>query len=80
MVKKMKIERVPLREPKPGADAIYPWRELKIGQSFFVAVGDRNARKKQQKLGTLAAAIKRRHGLAFATRREPQGVRVHRIK
>lgn len=66
---------------RPGAQPLYPWASMEVGDQFFVKATDgEDARNRQQRLCTLGIAFGKRTGKKFATRRVPGGVRVFRIK
>ena len=57
--------------PIPGPREKYPWKKLKIGESFFI----------DSKYGySIAYTTGKRHKLKIAIRKEKQGYRVWRIK
>lgn len=65
---------IPIPEPKKGGPRKFPWRFMKIGDSFLVE-GDRN----QSNISALASQAARRLNMKFTTRKEDSGIRVWRI-
>jgi hypothetical protein len=79
------IETVPLplkRNSARGSTPIYPFAELRAGQSFLVPLGKRSATTLQSTLLNCIANYKKTTGAKsqFTTRREAGGVRVFRTK
>ena len=62
----------PIKRPM-SRDRIYPWRKMKIGQSFHVAGA------KIERLVSRAGAYGKRHNMKFTCRTMDGGVRVFRI-
>lgn len=65
--------------PEPGAGrkkgvSKYPFAQMKVGDSFFVAG------KKQEKFHSAMACTRRAQGFRFATRTVEGGIRIWRIK
>ncbi len=85
MARKPKItvqSGIPLPNPdSPRGRSIYPWREMSVGDSFFVK-GDPN--KKNPISGGAVGSAARRLGVKFAmryvTERGQKGIRVWRVK
>lgn len=75
-----KIEKsVPVPASLAGRRAKYPWRDMDVGDSFFVPLNG------EQRLTDLRSQVSRAAYSAFgkggsATRQEGNGVRVWRIK
>lgn len=59
---------------RTGRAPIYPWREMEIGDSFFLPDIEPHL------ISSLAAGAAQRTGRKFATRIEGDGVRVWRIR
>ncbi len=72
----LKIDKgVPLPEPMfGGRTSKYPWRQMEVGDSFFVLGGARN------NLNLAASANKHHAPKRFAARSVEGGVRVWRIE
>jgi hypothetical protein len=70
---------IPLPPPprSGGANCKYPWMEMNVGDSFFVAT-DGSQRAKQRV--AMAASQRRKHGQRFAMRSVEGGVRVWRVE
>jgi hypothetical protein len=66
-------ERVPI-PPKPAP--IYPWKQMNVGDSFFVECS--NIRRYVNFHSTASRAAKR-NGIKLTLRREGSGIRVWRI-
>ncbi len=70
--------------PRRGAKAKYPWREMEVGDRFFVEFSLREreipaeARKCAQRVAKAAYMAGVRHGRKYKTLREMGGVRVWR--
>lgn len=64
---------IPIPKNNRGCKGIYPWRDMEVGQSFFVARG--NVRT----LNSSAGCASRRLGRKFISRVMDGGVRVWRI-
>lgn len=60
--------------------AKYPWREMAVGQSFFVKNRSGDGRRTHQHMCSVAWAAKKRLGMKFSTRRVEGGVRVWRLE
>lgn len=77
--KPIKIERGIPMPPKgiggPGRPRMYPWDDMKVGDSFFVP----SIRSSANIASSKGIAMKRT-GFAFSTRSVEGGVRVWRIK
>lgn len=68
-------KNVPLPEsPRRGRNAIYPWRELGVGDSFFVADP-----RDSGVLRNLVCITGKRLNRKFTCRKEPGGFRVWRV-
>ena len=63
--------------PVPPDRAIYPWKEMAIGDSFFVP--DRPD-KPSQNMSAVAAITGKRMGTRYKVQREPGGARVWRVE
>ena len=79
-----KIEKgipVPRAANAPGGrDSIFPLRELKVGDSFFVPCAKKEMAKTQQRLTTaIYNWARKRKGFKGTTRRMAKGIRVWRI-
>jgi len=64
---------IPMPDPKMGRKPKYPWRQMKVGDSFFVP--DR----KTNFIAGIAWNQTRRHGTKWACRAIDGGVRVWRM-
>ena len=53
----------------------YPWREMKVGDSFFVA-----GEKDTHRMASAANGIRKLLKMEFVTRTEKGGVRVWRVR
>lgn len=53
--------------------AFYPWKQMEVGDSFFVTG------RKQQHLSAQASVVGKKLGVKFVTRKEGDGVRVWRM-
>ena len=71
-------EKVPMPKPRLGG-AKYPWGEMKVGDSFFVAVENEQPSTVQGTVAGSARAYGKKHGNKFTTRIIDGGVRVWRI-
>lgn len=83
---KFAIEKgVPLPPRRTGAGsgrpAVYPWREMEVGDSFAVPFGDRSARKALVSMTRSASDARRRigGGVRFSCRTEGDCVRIWRV-
>ena len=65
---------IPIPEPRFGRRPKYPWRQMQIGDSFFVP------KKKTPFMAGIAWNQKRRHGTEWTCRAEDGGVWVLRVK
>jgi hypothetical protein len=65
-------EGVPFPGSASGRPSIYPVRELEVGQSFFVPLGDRKV------LSVVCSRIKKLTGRDYTVRRVEGGIRVWR--
>ena len=65
---------VPLPNPEQKGPSKYPFRRMKIGQSFFAKLAD------YAKLRCAAYYYKQKHGMRFSVRLQDKGVRVWRTK
>jgi hypothetical protein len=75
-----KIEKKVPTPPKPtNSRAKYPWREMDIGDSFFVPCKKEDMVKFRKSLGACACAPKLKP-LKFTVRYVDGGVRVWRVK
>lgn len=80
------IERgVPIPPPRckeggkrKGGKRVYPWREMKPGDSFFVAVEPSSVNRIQSQLSTIGAHQRDWTGKSYTTRIVEGGVRVWR--
>ncbi len=70
-------ERVPVPKPRLGGGK-YPWGEMKVGDSFFVAVDKEPPSAVQGTVSGSARAYGKKHGQKFTTRIVDGGVRVWR--
>jgi hypothetical protein len=70
-----KIEKGIPRVSKQGVPRKYPWREMDVGDSFFV--GNRSIQHMSSCAGTAAKSIG--GGVKFSTGKENGGTRVWRI-
>lgn len=66
------------RQAAGGRPAIYPWREMGVGDSFLVSLNGDTTRKVQRRMTSLASAAAQRLGFRFSTRIVDGGVRVWR--
>ena len=94
MVTKITVDKdfpIPENAGNKGRPLLYPWKEMEIGDSFFVPLDMMNEVKKNKTIiqlrGQLANTAYRygqRHDKIFATRQEGdahnKGVRVWRIR
>ena len=68
-------KKVPIPEVTGrGRKAIYPWKQMKVGDSFFVP------NKTTQQFGASLGQARLRLKMKFTQRTEKSGVRVWRIK
>ena len=65
----------PIKRPMKvkGRETVYPWRKVKVGQSFHVPGA------KIEAMASLASAYGKRHDMKFTCRTMDGGVRVFRI-
>lgn len=69
----IKIEKgVPV--PSPPMRAKYPFKDMEVGDSFFVSS------EYIDKVRSSAASYARAHGMKFTTRQEGDGLRVWRVE
>jgi hypothetical protein len=66
-------KNIPAPDPSRRGGAKYPWRQMEVGDSFFVADVTTN------NLGTAAQQVGKRMGATFTTRKVDGGARVWRI-
>ena len=66
-----KLERVGL--PTPFHNSRYPWKQMKVGDSFFIPIYKDTIRCQ-------AAVAGRKLGVKFSCRQKNGGIRVYRIK
>lgn len=72
---------IPPPEDKPKTRNKYPFKEMEIGDSFFVQTSDdEDERTVRNKIGTAARGAKWRTGMKFVTRAVEGGVRVWRVE
>lgn len=70
---------IPVPLVKNGGRKKYPFKDLAVGESFFVVETDRFRRRQRIKqLATTAGSLKKKIGLTFTTRSEEDGIRVWR--
>ena len=87
-VPKIEIEEgIPIWPPSPpvrGSAPLrtYPWREMEVGDSFFVPFGHASldAFRIRGSVSAAANAAARILGVKFATRKQADGVRVWRVE
>lgn len=58
----------------------YPFREMEIGDSFFVPAEEITVRKLVQRMSTAVSRAARNTGCKFAVRSDDAGVRVWRVQ
>ena len=83
-----KIEKgipIPPKAQRGGNSAgrlgIYPWKEMEVGDSFFIPAGSRGeARVIQLRVGSAAKNQWTNHGRVITTRTMEGGVRVWRVE
>lgn len=96
MVFKITVDKnfpVPENAGNKGRPAVYPWKEMEVGDSFFVPLDMMNKVKKNKSINQLRGQLAntayrygQRHQSRFATRKEgtdrnkKQGVRIWRIE
>ena len=66
----------PERSRGPGREAIYPWRSMKVGDSFFVPIGETYKGIR----GAASSATQRLAPKRFSARKVEGGIRVWRDK
>ena len=83
-----KIEKgipIPPKAERGGNSAgrlgIYPWKEMEVGDSFFIPAKDRgDAKIIQLRVGSAAKNQWQNHGRVIVTRSLPGGIRVWRAE
>lgn len=68
--------------PSRGKESLakYPWRDLHVDQSFFVACDPRDLDDVMNSLTSCRNYAQRKLGFRFALRRSSKGIRVWRTK
>jgi hypothetical protein len=70
---------IPMPTPTYGGGAnVYPWNDMGIGDSFFVATD--GSKRANSRVGSAASQRSRRVGHRFAVRTVEGGVRVWRVE
>lgn len=64
----------PRFRPKPGQPGIYPWRQMAVGDSFFVRYDERPTS------AVRAAYAQARDGRQFVSKKVQDGVRIWRVR
>jgi len=73
------IERnIPLPEQSRGVRNKYPWRQMRVGDSFLVPCGEYEVPEVMNSLTSCRAGAQRSTGYRFALRKAAGGVRVWR--
>ena len=73
----------PFRQPatrRYGSRPVYPWKAMKVGDSFFVAAAPESVNRIQTQLAALARRRWEAVGSLYTTRIVDGGVRVWRTK
>ena len=75
---------IPIPRNRPAASGSrrrYPWRTMKVGDSFFVPCRDgEDPGKLQESIAATGVGAGKRLGTRYTTRREDDGVRVWRAE
>lgn len=72
------IERgIPVPQPR-GGRAKYPWRDMQVGDSFYIEASS-DKRRAQRAVSNCAVSAGRRIGAKFSTRFVDGGIRVWRV-
>jgi hypothetical protein len=67
-------KQIPL--PKRHQPSKYPWKQMEVGDSFFVAT---DTKRKAIQFGAMASDTGKRLGCKFATRQVDGGIRIWRV-
>ena len=79
----IKVEQgfpIPAKASRSSPCRKYPWKEMEIGDSFFVAAPDAQCRKLQMLVASGAVSAKQRLGRVFTVRLVEGGVRAWRVE
>ena len=80
LVSAYQIDRgIPMPPPCRGAAAKYPWREMEVGESFFVEASAKDAVVIRSRVRSAGYSQRLAHGTRFTVRTVEGGVRVWRI-